>query len=100
MALQAAGRKVVSWDVGFGFRPNDLVQQEARRASLLPSALQGRPLLGTAPQAQQVLTAKNDIYIVVLEGLPQRMAQMGGARAKKRRARWRERRRDLPPCPA
>ena len=26
-----AGRKVVGWDVGYGFRPNDLVQQEQRR---------------------------------------------------------------------
>ncbi|MEY4749415.1 MAG: hypothetical protein RIQ60_1629 [Pseudomonadota bacterium] len=41
----SGGKKVVSWDVGFGFRPNDLVQQEARRASLLPTPLQGRPLL-------------------------------------------------------
>lgn len=39
-----AGRKVVSWDVGQAFRPNDLVQQEARR-SLLPTRLQGRPVL-------------------------------------------------------
>lgn len=38
------GRKVVSWDVGQAFRPNDLVQQEARR-TLLPGSLQGRPLL-------------------------------------------------------
>ena len=34
----------------------------------------------TSTQAQQVLTAKNDIYVLVLEGLPQRMAQMGGAK--------------------
>jgi hypothetical protein len=40
----SAGKKVVSWDVGFGFRPNDVVQQEARR-TLLSSALEGRPLL-------------------------------------------------------
>lgn len=39
-----AGRQVVSWDVGQAFRPNDLVQQEARR-SLLPAPLQGRALL-------------------------------------------------------
>lgn len=38
------GRKVVSWDVGQAFRPNDLVQQEARR-SLLAAPLQGRALL-------------------------------------------------------
>lgn len=40
----SAGKKVLGWDVGFGFRPNDLVQQEARR-SLLASPLEGRPLL-------------------------------------------------------
>ena len=40
----SAGKKVVAWDVGFGFRPNDVVQQEARR-TLLASPLEGRPLL-------------------------------------------------------
>lgn len=40
----SAGKKVVGWDVGFGFRPNDVVQQERRR-SLLPVTQQGRPLL-------------------------------------------------------
>jgi hypothetical protein len=35
---------VLGWDVGFGFRPNDVVQQEARR-SLLARPLEGRPLL-------------------------------------------------------
>jgi hypothetical protein len=40
----SAGKKVVGWDVGFGFRPNDVVQQEARR-SLLASPLEGRALL-------------------------------------------------------
>lgn len=40
----SAGRKVVGWDVGFGFRPNDVVQQERRR-TLLPTTQQGRPLL-------------------------------------------------------
>lgn len=40
----SAGKKVVSWDVGHGFRPNDVVQQEARRA-LAPATLEGRPLL-------------------------------------------------------
>ena len=40
----SAGRKVISWDVGQAFRPNDLVQQEVRR-SLLPTPLQGRPVL-------------------------------------------------------
>jgi hypothetical protein len=40
----SAGKKVVGWDVGFGFRPNDVVQQERRR-SLLPVTQEGRPLL-------------------------------------------------------
>lgn len=40
----AAGRKVVGWDVGQGFRPNDVVQQEARR-TLLAATPEGRPLL-------------------------------------------------------
>jgi hypothetical protein len=40
----SAGKKVVGWDVGFGFRPNDVVQQERRRA-LLPVTQEGRPLL-------------------------------------------------------
>jgi hypothetical protein len=40
----SAGRQVVSWDVGFGFRPNDLVQQE-RRLTLIDTPPQGRPVL-------------------------------------------------------
>ena len=40
----SAGKKVVSWDVGYGLRPNDVVQQEVRR-TLAPEALEGRPLL-------------------------------------------------------
>lgn len=38
------GKKVVSWDVGFGYRPLDVVQQEDRRA-LRPFALEGVPLV-------------------------------------------------------
>ncbi|MGB4060181.1 MAG: hypothetical protein WBK26_08190 [Burkholderiaceae bacterium] len=40
----SAGKKVVSWDVCHAFRPNDVVQQEARR-TLTPATLEGRPLL-------------------------------------------------------
>ena len=40
----SAGKKTVSWDVGYAFRPNDAVQQEQRR-SLLSTTLEGRPLL-------------------------------------------------------
>jgi hypothetical protein len=40
----SAGKKIVGWDVGYGFRPNDVVQQEARR-TLLATTAEGRPLL-------------------------------------------------------
>lgn len=38
------GKLVVAWDVGQGFRPNDLVQQAQRRKQL-DATLEGRPLL-------------------------------------------------------
>ncbi|HEY0857322.1 MAG TPA: hypothetical protein VGE16_09700 [Albitalea sp.] len=40
----SAGKKVVGWDVGHGFRPNDFVQQAERR-TLLALPQEGRPLL-------------------------------------------------------
>jgi hypothetical protein len=40
----SAGKKVVGWDVGYAWRPNDVVQQEARR-TLLATTPEGRPLL-------------------------------------------------------
>ncbi|MBC7994193.1 MAG: hypothetical protein H7Z15_13250 [Rhizobacter sp.] len=40
----SAGRRIVAWDVGYGFRPNDIVQQEKRR-TLLNSTPQGRAVL-------------------------------------------------------
>lgn len=40
----AAGKRIVGWDVGYGFRPNDVVQQETRR-QLLASTAEGRSLL-------------------------------------------------------
>jgi hypothetical protein len=39
----SAGKKIVSWDVGYGFRPNDVVQQEVRR-TLASETPEGRPL--------------------------------------------------------
>jgi hypothetical protein len=39
----SAGKRIVGWDVGYGFRPNDEVEQEIRR-TLLPVTPQGRPL--------------------------------------------------------
>jgi len=40
----SAGKKIVGWDVGYGFRPNDVVQQEERR-TLLTLTQEGRPLV-------------------------------------------------------
>lgn len=40
----AAGKKVLGWDVGYGFRPNDVVQQEARRTQFGQTP-EGRPML-------------------------------------------------------
>lgn len=40
----SAGKKIVGWDVGYGFRPNDVVEQEVRR-TLLTVTPEGRPLL-------------------------------------------------------
>ncbi len=40
----SVGRKVVSWDVGYAFRPNDMVAQEERR-TLLGTYTRGRPVL-------------------------------------------------------
>lgn len=37
----SAGRRIVSWDVAYAFRPNDVVQREVRR-QLLSSTPQGR----------------------------------------------------------
>lgn len=39
----SAGKKVVEWDVGYGFRPNDVVQREKRR-TLIGNTPVGRPL--------------------------------------------------------
>jgi hypothetical protein len=40
----SVGKKVMSWDVGYAFRPLDVVQQEDRRA-LYPPTLEGVPML-------------------------------------------------------
>ncbi len=40
----SGGKKIVGWDVGYGFRPNDVVEQETRR-TLLGVTPEGRPLL-------------------------------------------------------
>ncbi|MEO7117035.1 MAG: hypothetical protein ABIZ18_14405 [Caldimonas sp.] len=40
----SAGKKIVSWDVGYAFRPNDFVEQEPRRL-LLETTPEGRTLV-------------------------------------------------------
>jgi hypothetical protein len=40
----SAGKKIVGWDVGYGWRPNDVVEQEERR-TLLSTTPEGRPLV-------------------------------------------------------
>lgn len=40
----SVGKKIVSWDVGYAFRPNDMVQQEERR-TLVSSTAIGRPVV-------------------------------------------------------
>ena len=39
----SAGKRIVAWDVGYAFRPNDVVQREARRL-LIDTTPEGRPL--------------------------------------------------------
>lgn len=39
-----AGKKIVAWDVAYGFRPNDVVQQETRRL-LVSTLAEGRPVV-------------------------------------------------------
>ena len=40
----SAGKKIVAWDVGYAFRPNDVVEQEPRRLLLEPTP-EGRTLV-------------------------------------------------------
>jgi hypothetical protein len=40
----SAGKRVLGWDVGYAFRPNDVVQQEERR-TLYAQTPEGRPLV-------------------------------------------------------
>ncbi|MFZ6734363.1 hypothetical protein ACO0LG_20705 [Undibacterium sp. Ji42W] len=39
----SAGKKTIAWDVGYGFRPNDVVAQEKRR-SLISTTVIGKPV--------------------------------------------------------
>ena len=54
-----AGKKVMSWDVGYAFRPLDVVQQEDRRA-LSPVTLEGVPML-----AWEVFDANRALTLVL-----------------------------------
>ncbi len=40
----SAGKRVLGWDVGYAFRPNDIVQQEERR-TLFAQTPEGRPIV-------------------------------------------------------
>jgi len=40
----SVGKKIVAWDVGYAWRPNDVVQQEERR-NLIAATAEGRPVL-------------------------------------------------------
>lgn len=54
------GKKILSWDVGFGFRPLDMIQQENRR-SIFAGTLEGVPYLAwekfTAEEAWMLVLA-------------------------------------------
>ena len=50
----AAGKKVLGWDVGYGFRPNDVVQQEVRRTQFGQTP-EGRPLLNSVTGEEERL---------------------------------------------
>lgn len=62
------GKKVTSWDVAFGFRPLDVVQQE-RRLAFRPFALEGVPQL-----AWEWLDERWDVTLVWAEPLQGRRA--------------------------
>lgn len=76
----SAGKKIVSWDVGYGFRPNDLVQQEARR-SLLASTPEGRPLL-------QLERFDADAALSLVLVQPQRVHEADDRQRFEREAAW------------
>jgi hypothetical protein len=53
------GKKIISWDVGFGFRPLDVIQQEDRRA-IFSTTLEGIPYLAWERYSER------DAWILVL----------------------------------
>lgn len=54
----SAGKKTIAWDVGYGFRPNDVVAQEKRR-SLISNTVIGKPLASL-----DYFTAKSSLSLV------------------------------------
>lgn len=75
----SAGKKVVSWDVGFGFRPNDMVQQEVRR-TLASEALTGKPML--MAEHFDADTAWSLVWTHPLEGQPSTSAKESALAAR------------------
>ena len=66
---------------GGGMQAGALAQVRFQTALPIKQALLKQKFgseVGTAAQAQEILKGQDQIYLVVLEGLPQRMAQMGG----------------------
>ena len=68
----SVGKKVVAWDVGFGFRPNDVVQQEERR-TLVSVTPEGRPVVMAEYFTQ------NDAWSVLLVNPTADAKKTGGA---------------------
>src|SRR5450830_27379 len=56
----SVGKKIVSWDVVYGFRPNDMIQQE-KRQTFITSTLIGRPLA-----MAEYFDADNSLALVVV----------------------------------
>jgi len=71
----SAGRKLVAWDVGYAFRPNDVVAQEERR-TLLSNMPRGRPLL----QAEY-FSAETAWSLVWVNPEPRQQAHFGDEQA-------------------
>lgn len=77
----SAGRKHVGWDVGYAFRPNDLVAREERR-TLLSALPRGRPLV----QAEYFADADTAWSVVAVNPTAERDARFGDERALALRA--------------
>jgi len=71
----SAGRKLVAWDVGYAFRPNDVVAQEERR-TLLSNMPRGRPML----QAEY-FSAETAWSLVWVNPAPRQQAHFGDEQA-------------------